>query len=115
MKKFLGLMMIVAILILSIPAFAESVGKTAYSETITMTSANTEYDWTIPNGISAVTIQCRGPYDVKLSFTDGLSGTTYFTLKSGDTYFETNISTFGNSLHVQCATAAQVVEIIYWM
>lgn len=115
MKKGLITLMMLSVLIFSIPVFADSTGKTGCNTAVTMTSANTEYSWTIPNGVSAFTVRCRGAYDVKFSFTSGTSGTTYWTVSSGNSYYETSISSYNNTLYMQCATAAQVVEIIYWM
>ena len=115
MKKLGILLMMIAVLACSAPAFPNPSGLTAANTTVTMTSANTEYSWTIPNGVAAFTVKCRGAYDVKCAFTSGASGTTYFTIPSGSTYYETNVSSYGNVLYMQCATAAQVMEIIYWI
>lgn len=114
MKKIFVAVLILIMMIFSAPVFADP-PITAYNTTLTMTAANTEYDLALPNGIGAITILCRGNYDVKVSFTNGASGTTYFTIKSGSVYYEENISSYNNSIHVQCATAGQILEIIYWM
>ena len=115
MKKFLWLVVIAAVLMFSVPVFSQNVATKSYNTTVTMTSANTEYSWTIPNGVSSFTVRCRGAYAVKFSFTAGASGTTYFTVPSGFSYYETTVSSYENTLYMQCATASQVIEIIYWM
>ena len=112
MKKiFISLMILFFV---SMSAFAQSNPMKADVDTVTMTTENTEYSWTIPNGVGCITVQCRGAYDIKLCFTSGESGTSYNTLKSGNAYYETDISSFGNTIYFQCATAGQILEIIYW-
>jgi hypothetical protein len=79
----------------------------------TMTLADTEYSQAIPYGTAKLLVQCRGAYDVKLSFSD--STNNYFTLKSGAVYYEDMIDTSARTLYFQCATAAQVLEILVWV
>ena len=81
---------------------------------LTMTSANTEYSQAFPAGCTKITVQCRDAYDVKICFTSGQSGTTYWTVKSGGGYWEDHISATLTTIYAQCATAGQVLEIICW-
>jgi hypothetical protein len=84
---------------------------------LTMTNANTEYSVVLKN-VRSFTVKNRSANDVKIAFSPGESGTTYFTLPSGSSYSENYIKeglTNGNlTLYVQCAAAGNVLEIIYW-
>lgn len=81
---------------------------------LTLTSANTEYSYALPQGTAAVTVKSRTVADFKMSFTSGASGSTYFTVPAGSAYYETEVSSFGNTLYIQSANAGQVVEIVTW-
>lgn len=81
----------------------------------TLTSANTEYSVSIPNGAGSITIQSRTAADFKMGITSGQSGTTYFTIKAGTAYYETRVSSYNATLYFQSTTAGQIVEIIYWI
>lgn len=112
MKKIiLGL---IILFLVSPFTYAQSSSMKAIVNTVTMTDADTEYSWAIPNGAGSFTVQCRNGYDIKICFTSGESGTTYFTIKTGSAYYETNVSSYGNTLYFQCAAAGQVLEIVYW-
>ena len=80
----------------------------------TMTLADTEYSQELRSGLVKLLVQCRGLYDVKLSFVNGESGTIYITIKGGMVYFEDMIDSPSRTLYFQCATAGQVLEIIAW-
>ena len=79
-----------------------------------MTLANTEYSQALPEGTAKLMVQNRGQYDTKLSFNDGQSGTNYITIKAGMVYYEDLVNT-SRTLYFQCATAAQVLEILIWV
>ena len=81
---------------------------------VTMTAANTEYSRALRDRIQKFSIQCRGNYDIKVAFVSGQSGTQYITVKAGSTYYEDMITPSSPTIYFQCATAAQVVEIITW-
>jgi|GEM_PF-6165881 hypothetical protein len=117
MKRFLVIgLLATALLCIGIPrpVFADGEPLKGYVANTTMTLANTEYSYALPSGAGNVTIQNRGNYDVKVCFTSGASGTTYFTLKAGSAYYEERISNYGTTLYFQCATAGQVLEVVYW-
>jgi len=78
-----------------------------------MTLADTEYSQQLASGTCKYLIQCRGDYDIKLAFVSGASATNYITIRAGQTYYEDGIDD-GRTLYFQCATAAQVAEIIAW-
>lgn len=81
---------------------------------VTMTLAATEYSQALPANAKKFLIKCRTAFDVKLAFTSGQSGTTYLTIPAGMAYSEDLIQPTAITLYFQCATAAQVAEIIAW-
>jgi hypothetical protein len=80
---------------------------------LTLTSADTEYSLTLPENTYKVMMQARGSADVKFSYVSGESGSTYFTVKSGQTYWDDNINT-ASTMYVQSGTASTVVEVLTW-
>jgi hypothetical protein len=92
-------------------AEASNIATAATIYNITMTNADTEYNQAIT--AKSITIQCRGSYDVKISFALGQSGINYLTIKSGQNYFENTLNA-SITVYAQCATAGQVLEIIAW-
>lgn len=82
----------------------------------TMTLADTEYSRALPTGTKKFMVKNRGLYDIKLTFSAGASGTTYITIPAGMNYWEdlTDLLASNRTLYFQCATAAQVCEIIAW-
>jgi len=93
---------------------APYVATTPYLYNVTMTSANVEYSQAMPGNCKKFTVKCRGEYDIKLAFTLAESGTTYITIPSGQNYWDDLIRDVVLTLYFQCATAAQVVEIVAW-
>lgn len=81
---------------------------------ITLTSANTEYSFALPQGTGSFTVKSRSSASFQMSYTAGASGTNYFTVPSGSSYYETNVSAYGMSLYFQSANAGQIIEIVYW-
>lgn len=81
---------------------------------VTMTSADTEYSHALSSDTKRFMVQCRGSYDVLLAFVSEQSGTTYITIKSGQNYWEDALDLTGITLYFQCATAAQILEILEW-
>lgn len=83
---------------------------------VTLTSANTEYNQALPTGTKRFMFKCRTAYAVKLAFTEGESGTTYFTVPANMAYREYDLSLSGTrTLYFQSTTAGVVVEIIAWV
>ena len=80
---------------------------------VTMTSANTEYSYTIPNQTTKLFFKLRGTAaTAKLTWTESGSGTTYLTIPAGGTFVLDNVFFVGKTLYFQSATASQVAEII---
>lgn len=110
MKKFLMTILI----LVSLYAGAFASGK-PYVANVTLTSATTEYTWTIPYKTTSFTIQSRTASDFKIAAVSGSSGTTYFTVKSGMSYYETEVDNWGGKIYMQSDSAGQVIEIVYWI
>lgn len=91
---------------------AKKTTPTIYNKT--MTDADTEYSQALSSGCIAFLIKCRGDYAIKLAFVENASGTTYITVPAGQSYYEEGLWLNGVTLYIQCATAAQVAEIIEW-
>lgn len=81
---------------------------------VTMTTASTEYNQALPANTRKFMIKCRGAYDIKVCFVAEGSGTLYVTVPSGQSYWEDQINDTAITLYFQCATAAQVAEIVAW-
>lgn len=81
---------------------------------VTMTSADTEYSQALSANTKKFMIKCRGNYDIKLAFASGESGTAYINIPSGGNYWDDMIQPTSITLYFQCATAAQVAEIVEW-
>lgn len=79
----------------------------------TLTDANTEITFTLPENYKKFTIQARQNVDLKLSYTVSTSGTTYLTIKAGGSYFEDGLRT-NNKIFIQAATAGTIVEMVVW-
>jgi hypothetical protein len=90
------------------------IGKDVQLINKTMTLADTEYNYTLPEGTTKFMVQNRGQYDTKLSYSNGQSGLNYLTIKAGMIYYEDLVDT-SRTLYFQCATSAQVLEIICWV
>jgi hypothetical protein len=87
---------------------------TAVVYNVTMTAANTEYSQALPADCKKFAVKCRGEYDLKLAFAEGQSGTTFITIPASQCYWDDLIQPASLTLYVQCATAAQVAEIVAW-
>jgi len=81
---------------------------------VSMTLANTEYSQALPANTKKFLIKCRAQYVVKVCFVSGQSGSLYLTIPVGGVYWEDEVQPASLTLYFQCATAAQVAEIIAW-
>lgn len=80
----------------------------------TMTSADTEYSYTFPEGTKKFRIKLRALNALlKTAFVSGQSGTTYITIPYGDELvMEAKVG--GSTIYFQSPTASQVAEIETW-
>lgn len=82
--------------------------------TVSMTSANTEYSYTFPAGTKRFMIGLRGYANMKIAFTEGESGSTYRTIKTGSVYYEDSAKVGGSTIYFQSPNASQTAEIQIW-
>ncbi len=85
----------------------------------TLTTANTEYQVTMPAGTSGFTAQSRTAADFKLATVSNQSGSIYYTVKSGTVYSTPTPlglggTTLNTTLFLQSTTGGQIVELLYW-
>jgi hypothetical protein len=90
--------------------------KTPKIVNTTLASANTEYSFTLPQSTKKFTIQGQDDNLLKISFTEGQSGTTYFSIFDGASHSEDNLNVSGGGLtiYVQSPDAGAIVECLYW-
>ena len=81
---------------------------------LTLTNADTEYSQALPANTKKYMIGCRTANAMKLAFTSGQSGTTYFTIPANRYYWEDMIDTPSLTIYLQSPTAGVVAEIIAW-
>lgn len=82
----------------------------------TMTSANTEYSYSLPDFTKKFQVKLRGvgaPF--KVAFVSGKSGTTYVNVPNGGSHKEDEVKGKDNVLYFQSPSANQVAEIISWI
>ena len=91
----------------------------SYTTTLTLTSANTPYSWSVPEGTKKYAFKSRDEAaDILFAFGSGhIAAGNYSTLPGG-VAFE-NPNDFGplstDIIYMQSTTAAVVVEITYWL
>lgn len=92
----------------------EVVSSPTISNTI-LTLANEEYAIPLPTGSRRFTIRLRAPGVLKISYTTGASGTTYFTVFPGCAMTEDALAPGTNYvLYVQSPQSGAVVELVSW-
>lgn len=81
---------------------------------VTLTTANTEYSYTVPEYTFKLQIKARSTTAaIKVAYVSGESGTNYFTIPAGQTYWEDNI-TVAFTIYMQSTTAGTVAEVLTW-
>jgi hypothetical protein len=84
---------------------------------VTMTNADTEYSQALPSNCKKFLIHTRDGTAFRLAFTSGkVAGPTepYFTVPTGQAYYEDFIEPSSLTLYFACGTAGKTVEIIAW-
>ncbi len=80
---------------------------------VNLAVANTEYSHTFSTSTKSFNVRAReNDAVIKLSFSVGTSGTTYFTLKKGVSLYAQNLD-FSSTLYIQ-STQPTILEIIEW-
>lgn len=90
------------------------IGRTPTVINKTLTTQNTEYDQDLPANTVMVTIQARGSSDIKLSFTETESGTTYITVKADTVLTLTGLDLASETLYMQSPDNTVVAEVLVW-
>jgi len=84
---------------------------------VTMTNANTEYNQALPSDTKKFLIHTRDGTSFRLAFVTGKVATPtapYFTVLTGDVYYEDMIEPVSLTLYFACASAGKIIEIIAW-
>ena len=89
--------------------------KTGTVENTTLANADQEYSHAFPATTKMFNIQSRTNGTIKLSFTSGESGTTYWTIAPGQNALMYNYDgTSTITLYMQSPQAGNVVELMSW-
>lgn len=107
-------------MILMVPAICFAVSgypQKTVSKNLTLTTANSTYNFDFPTGTGGIVLQSRTAADFKISSISTFT-TDFFTIKSGTVY---STGTLGlgyvspnTNIYFQSTTAGQVVEILYY-
>ena len=82
---------------------------------VSVTLADTEYSYTLPDHTKKFTIKLRDiGAPLQICFVSGNSNTTYMNIGNGKSYTEDHIKGKGNILYFRSTVADQVAEIISW-
>jgi len=81
-----------------------------------MTTANTEYSYTLPNFTTQFSIKLRDQgWPLKIAVVSGESGTTYITVPPGGTWSQDlKAAVTSTILYFQCEEGSMTAEIISW-
>lgn len=102
--------------IFSLSGGAQGVYKRAKIYNVTMTSADTEYSQALDQGTQKFLIKERsGGSDMKLSYTETESGTTYITIPAGTAKTVDVVNLKDITLYFQSPDAGKVAEIEVWL
>jgi len=83
-------------------------------ELASIVSANTEYSHTFANGTKSFVLQNRNEGLVKISFTSGQSGTTYWSIFPGQQFPSELLDGSGITIYFQSPKSAQTLEMVSW-
>jgi len=80
---------------------------------LTLTSADTEYSYTLPNNTVYFAVKARTSNPWKIAFSEGTSGTTYETVPAGGIWFPDHplLLSTNRIFYVQSSTAGLILEI----
>lgn len=87
------------------------------SENLTLTTANIEYPWDIPNGTTQFSFQCKTNNELRYAFEKDKvvnSVRPYFTLKAGNAYTVKGVNLKNKRIYFASSTAGVVVDIEAW-
>lgn len=86
------------------------------ADNVAITLANTEQSYVLPATTLGFVLKLRDSgAALKLAFTSGQSGVTFFTIPRGCSFSTEGLTLTGPmTLYFQATAAAQVLEIVYW-
>ena len=83
-------------------------------DNLVIAAADTEQSFTFPAKTKSFLIQPRGNSKLRLSYAAGMSGTDFYTIRSGAFYGESGIDADTTTIYVQSPQAGLVVELVSW-
>ena len=114
MKKFILFCVVLILLNVALPLKAQTpTGVYIFAKTLTL--AATEYKVIISPGVKAISVQCRGGYDLRIAFKEGGTTLDYRTIKYLITpvYYSPPVK-WNGVFYLRCEQAGQIAEIEYW-
>lgn len=91
--------------------------QTPYILTETLTSANTEYEISIPQGTQQFQLYTKASVALRIAYETGkVAGSTepFLQIDSGNTYFVDKVLARSLKVYVACGTAGTVVHVHGW-
>lgn len=84
-------------------------------QNVSMTTANTEYSYSLPEGTNTFKVQLRSfAAALQLCFIENDSATTYVNIGAGGFYLEEDIKAQNIDLFFRSPTANQTLEVLSW-
>lgn len=97
--------------VLNLPAPA----GTPVIQNVLLTTANTEYNFSLSSSTKRYKIKARGDTKIQFSFISGQSGSNYITIPMGCEYVEDNLTLTGSlTIYLQASKNNQVLEVLSW-
>jgi hypothetical protein len=82
---------------------------------VAMTTAGTEYSYSLPSGTKKFLIKLRGGSEFKVAYSATTSGTIYISVAKYNWYGESDMDLSGLTIYFQSPTASETAEIISWV
>lgn len=83
-------------------------------ENVSIIAADTEQSHTLPANTKRFVLKNRGSGLLKLAYSAGTSGTTWYTIEPGTSYGESEIRKPALTFYFQSSKNTDVLEIISW-
>lgn len=84
---------------------------TAQVTNFTIALANTEYSIALPLNCKRFVLKCRTSFPIKLAYSSGTSGTTFFTIPASTTYVDESYYS-NQTIYFQSAQSGVILELI---
>lgn len=90
-------------------------GTNPLVQNVSMSTANTEYSFTLPAGTRQFELRSRQAGKLQLSYTAGTTATLYRTIWPGTAYSESNLLlTAALDIYVQSTKGSDILEVVSW-